>query len=97
MIYKSRGAFLHVKVVLPDVKNLVPGGRGTTEKSRWRKIGHRTKKIFFKGTREHRPRQRRENGGSHVFSLGVQEEEEDARSPGYALLPPGTDTACRDP
>lgn len=45
IIYKSRGAFLHVRIVLPDITNLVPGGRSTTEKSRWRKIGSRTKKL----------------------------------------------------
>lgn len=95
-IYKSRGAFLHVKVVLPDITNLVPGGRSTTEKSRWRRIGHRTNKTFPKEIEEHRIYPRRISGRSHFFPQGAQEGG-GAPWSGHMLRPPGTDTACREP
>ena len=96
-IYKSRGAFLHVKVVLPDITNLVPGGRSTTEQSRWRRVGHRTKKTFFNGIKEYRTQGRRKSGRSHLFQPGAPKEGEGSPGSGHMLRRPGTDTACREP
>lgn len=95
-IYKSRGAFLHVKVVLPDITNLVPGGRSTTEKSRWRRIGHRIKKTFSNKEGKHCLHSRRNSGRSHLFPPGTQEQG-GAPGSGRMLRQPGMDTACREP